>query len=126
MIDWDSILDTRATHYVCGIEWGASVSISLDSRNVDAETNDKLAALISEIEDVLKNDADEIDENNSNAEFEITCLMDIPHKENMPDDVNGAVNLARQINKTVQNHNEGKGVPQKFYLAPLVPWMGVK
>jgi len=116
-----------ATHVVFGVEWGATVAVSLDHKDADIQCDQSVSENLKQQLQMLTSDLKSGSPPNSQvlsgikSAYTVRCftsgvLQDSqPHRTSLED----AMALLSDLPRLIQSVNNGKGAPQSFTLIPL-------
>jgi hypothetical protein len=119
----------QATHVVVGIDWGAVCSITCQYENTDGKDETTVKGALGVHLEKLKASVDvkgsarveyKDDKKEKLDSFTFKCKSDVSTTDKeLPTTFEGALELARNLPKIVQQTNGGKGVPVLYMLMPL-------
>jgi len=130
-ISHEAICHDDATHVVVGVDWGASCALTLKDENADNAdvkeiqgmlqgTLEKIAVVVTDRSAKGSFDYMSSDKNTC-SKFSLELFGDILPEESdeMPLDVQSALQIIRKMPALTKMYNEGKGRPLKYILYPL-------
>ncbi|KAF9580109.1 hypothetical protein BGW38_003374, partial [Lunasporangiospora selenospora] len=126
-IDTNTLNNTKATHVVTGIQWGAKMVCSFEHTLKEGESKEEISASLSTTVATIKvgvkvgGSLDTKTEGSSKeTSFNLNIVGDIvPQGDEYPTTVEGVVSLLRNIPKSARATNEGKGSVLIYKLEPI-------
>ncbi len=123
----------RATHVVCGIQWGGKAIVKVEYANTDNENKKEIKGMLSaEIERMafaIKGAAQgsyDNKESNVSNRYALKMYGDFLPERHIVQDIESALSLIKEMPDLVTKGNEGKGKALQFYLLhlPMLSYFG--
>ncbi|CAG7711416.1 unnamed protein product, partial [Allacma fusca] len=119
-------LQQEATHVVVGISWGANLMVTAEYSNEENEDTKEISGALQAKLNVIavqisgKGDVDYGKGGSSKVkEFSLNIYGDVLPEGDLPQTIEGAVELMKKLPVLVQKSNDGKGKPLHYVLLPV-------
>ncbi|KAF9172812.1 hypothetical protein BGX21_008500 [Mortierella sp. AD011] len=126
-INTNALSDTKATHVVTGIQWGAKMVCSFEHILQEGESKEEILGFLKLSVTTIKVGVDgggnmkkDTKESNKETSFQLSIIGDIvPEGEDYPTTVEDIITLLRNVPKSVKTLNDGKGSVMYYKLEPI-------
>ncbi|KAE9555382.1 hypothetical protein FO519_001394 [Halicephalobus sp. NKZ332] len=125
-LELNTLKNDRGTHVVVDVCWGANAAIIMESMNSESKDNTEVeGALSGELKKIAAKASGKIEvdykknEEKKETNFSFRVFADVLPAGDLPQTVEGAIELMKKIPALAQEANDGKGKPIKYIMVPI-------